>query len=178
MLGANSFLLQPVRVEETPANPAGMGLKNFSRQVWLKVAEKKTTDYNEVSCVYRIQFDCLLCRNRCMLDVSNSRFCYHWPALQVAEEMLQEIKAEASNVAPDRAASSTRDLNGPGDAKFDERNVRRRVYDALNVLMAVGVISKDKSAKTITWRGMPARARDEADYLEVRDAMLAHHRIV
>lgn len=49
MLGATNFAMPPIRVEETAANPAGMGLKNFSRQVWLKVAEKKTTDYNEVS---------------------------------------------------------------------------------------------------------------------------------
>ena len=37
--------------------------------------------------------------------------------------------------------------------KFDEKNIRRRVYDALNVLMAMDIISKDK--KEITWRGLP-----------------------
>jgi hypothetical protein len=27
---------------------------------------------------------------------------------------------------------------------YDEKNIRRRVYDALNVLMAMGIISKEK----------------------------------
>lgn len=93
--------------------------------------------------------------------------------MQVAEEMLHEIKTEAASVASERAPSATREAANATDSKFDERNVRRRVYDALNVLMAVGVISKDKSAKTITWRGMPARSRDEADYLEVRKQSIA-----
>ena len=36
---------------------------------------------------------------------------------------------------------------------FDEKNIRRRVYDALNVLMAMNIIIKDK--KAIMWRGLP-----------------------
>lgn len=35
----------------------------------------------------------------------------------------------------------------------DEKNIRRRVYDALNVLMAVGIFTKEK--KDIFWRGLP-----------------------
>lgn len=38
-------------------------------------------------------------------------------------------------------------------SNYDEKNIRRRVYDALNVLLAIGVIQKDK--KTITWSGLP-----------------------
>jgi hypothetical protein len=38
-------------------------------------------------------------------------------------------------------------------SKFDEKNIRRRVYDALNVLMAMDIISKEK--KEITWKGLP-----------------------
>ncbi len=34
--------------------------------------------------------------------------------------------------------------DSPGGAQFDEKNIRRRVYDALNVLMAMDFISKDK----------------------------------
>ena len=36
---------------------------------------------------------------------------------------------------------------------FDEKNIRRRVYDALNVLMAMDIITKEK--KEILWRGLP-----------------------
>jgi hypothetical protein len=38
-------------------------------------------------------------------------------------------------------------------AQNDEKNIRRRVYDALNVLMAMGIIRKQK--KTILWVGLP-----------------------
>ncbi|KAI8339946.1 E2F/DP family winged-helix DNA-binding domain-containing protein [Chlamydoabsidia padenii] len=37
---------------------------------------------------------------------------------------------------------------------FDQKNIRRRVYDALNVLMAMNIIAKDK--KEIKWLGIPA----------------------
>ncbi|KAK8662969.1 hypothetical protein V6N13_024855 [Hibiscus sabdariffa] len=37
--------------------------------------------------------------------------------------------------------------------QYDEKNIRRRVYDALNVLMAMDIISKDK--KEIEWKGLP-----------------------
>ena len=37
---------------------------------------------------------------------------------------------------------------------YDEKNIRRRVYDAINVLMALDVIAKEK--KAIMWRGFHA----------------------
>ncbi len=49
---------------------------------------------------------------------------------------------------------------------FDEKNVRRRVYDALNVLMAMEIISKEK--KEIRWVGMPSNATEELSNLRVR----------
>lgn len=39
-----------------------------------------------------------------------------------------------------------------GSTKVDQKNVRRRVYDALNVLMAIGIIGKEK--KEIRWKGL------------------------
>ncbi|KAI8097315.1 E2F/DP family winged-helix DNA-binding domain-containing protein [Halteromyces radiatus] len=38
--------------------------------------------------------------------------------------------------------------------QFDQKNIRRRVYDALNVLMAMNIIVKDK--KEIKWLGIPS----------------------
>lgn len=35
---------------------------------------------------------------------------------------------------------------GPDSERFDEKNIRRRVYDALNVLMAMNIIAKEKKA--------------------------------
>jgi hypothetical protein len=51
------------------------------------------------------------------------------------------------------------------ELKYDEKNIRRRVYDALNVLMALDIISKDK--KSISWRGFPSCIceNDEQDVL-------------
>jgi hypothetical protein len=40
--------------------------------------------------------------------------------------------------------------------QYDEKNVRRRAYDVLNVLMAMDIISKDK--KEIQWKGLPPSA--------------------
>jgi hypothetical protein len=47
---------------------------------------------------------------------------------------------------------------------YDQKNIRRRVYDALNVLMAIGVIAKDK--KLIRWIGLPSGVRQEINELE------------
>ena len=43
--------------------------------------------------------------------------------------------------------------------------MRRRVYDALNVLMALNIISKDK--KEIKWIGLPTNSAQELKNLEV-----------
>ena len=51
----------------------------------------------------------------------------------------------------------------PTNAAFDEKNIRRRVYDALNVLMAMDIISKDK--KEIRWQGLPSAPADRAERL-------------
>mmetsp|Transcript_16802 Transcript_16802/g.44076 ORF Transcript_16802/g.44076 Transcript_16802/m.44076 type:complete len:374 (+) Transcript_16802:189-1310(+) len=57
---------------------------------------------------------------------------------EVADDLVQEFTS----------------LRGNG-ASFDEKNIRRRVYDALNVLMAMGIISKEK--KEIRWCGLPSK---------------------
>jgi hypothetical protein len=48
------------------------------------------------------------------------------------------------------------DMGGKG---YDEKNIRRRVYDALNVLMAMDIIAKVK--KDIMWKGLPSNAGQE-----------------
>lgn len=48
---------------------------------------------------------------------------------------------------------------------YDQKNIRRRVYDALNVLMAMNIISKDK--KEIKWIGFPTNSAQECQDLEV-----------
>ena len=72
---------------------------------------------------------------------------------QVADELVQEIAREKLRLDP--------------DAKPDEKNIRRRVYDALNVLMAMDIITKDKSKdRKMTWRGLPSSAQQDLEMLE------------
>lgn len=47
--------------------------------------------------------------------------------------------------------------------QYDEKNIRRRVYDALNVLMAMDIISKEK--KEIRWKGLPSNAQHDIEVL-------------
>lgn len=53
---------------------------------------------------------------------------------------------------------------------YDQKNIRRRVYDALNVLMAMNIISKEK--KEIKWIGLPTNSAQECQNLEVRRPLL------
>lgn len=48
--------------------------------------------------------------------------------------------------------------------QFDEKNIRRRVYDAINVLMAMEIIQKEK--KDILWKGFPKTAGNAVDRLK------------
>ncbi len=52
---------------------------------------------------------------------------------------------------------------------YDQKNIRRRVYDALNVLMAMNIISKDK--KEIKWIGFPTNSAQECQDLEVSESV-------
>ena len=79
-------------------------------------------------------------------------------------EVADELVAEFSM---DPIASRAAFQGGfvPGDAEpFDQKNIRRRVYDALNVLMAMNIISKEK--KEIRWIGLPTNAAQECVELE------------
>ncbi|XP_039616218.1 transcription factor Dp-2-like isoform X2 [Polypterus senegalus] len=51
------------------------------------------------------------------------------------------------------------------DSVYDQKNIRRRVYDALNVLMAMNIISKEK--KEIKWIGLPTNSAQECQNLEL-----------
>ncbi|RWS28870.1 transcription factor Dp-1-like protein [Leptotrombidium deliense] len=79
---------------------------------------------------------------------------------EVADELVAEFSADP---IASRAAFQGGYL--PGDQEpFDQKNIRRRVYDALNVLMAMNIISKEK--KEIKWIGLPTNAAQECSELE------------
>lgn len=127
----------------------GKGLRHFSMKVCEKVQRKGTTSYNEV-----------------------------------ADELVAEFSAADSHILPSESVSvpAARPSHMPvvalgscGEAPavptlrslqaYDQKNIRRRVYDALNVLMAMNIISKEK--KEIKWIGLPTNSAQECQNLEV-----------
>ncbi|KAL6842358.1 hypothetical protein ACP4OV_027785 [Aristida adscensionis] len=76
-------------------------------------------------------------------------------------EVADELVAEFSD--PNNSIDSP-DPDNPSAQQYDEKNIRRRVYDALNVLMAMDIISKDK--KEIQWRGLPRTSMSEIEELK------------
>ncbi|XP_066889751.1 transcription factor Dp-2 isoform X3 [Kogia breviceps] len=70
---------------------------------------------------------------------------------EVADELVSEFTNSNNHLAADSQA-------------YDQKNIRRRVYDALNVLMAMNIISKEK--KEIKWIGLPTNSAQECQNLE------------
>lgn len=100
---------------------------------------------------------------------------------EVADELVAEFSS-GDNMSPNDVVSSvaaatltsyqtenrhslTRSLMFVLQHVYDQKNIRRRVYDALNVLMAMNIISKDK--KEIKWIGFPTNSAQECQDLEV-----------
>ncbi|CAD6209608.1 unnamed protein product [Miscanthus lutarioriparius] len=76
---------------------------------------------------------------------------------EVADELVAEFTDPNNNFeAPDP--------DNPNAQQYDEKNIRRRVYDALNVLMAMDIISKDK--KEIQWKGLPRTSISDIEELK------------
>ncbi|XP_054812492.1 transcription factor-like protein DPB isoform X2 [Prosopis cineraria] len=71
---------------------------------------------------------------------------------EVADELVAEFADPSSSVST------------PDQQQYDEKNIRRRVYDALNVLMAMDIISKDK--KEIQWKGLPRTSLNDIEELK------------
>lgn len=87
-------------------------------------------------------------------------------SMKVCEKVQKKGVTSYNEVADELVAELTpRDNISPAEAHvFDQKNIRRRVYDALNVLMAMNIISKDK--KEIKWIGFPTNSAQECKDLE------------
>ena len=73
---------------------------------------------------------------------------------EVADELVKEFSVQPTD----------------GRKTYDEKNIRRRVYDALNVLMAMDIIHKVK--KEIHWKGLPSNAKHDLEALQNQRAKL------
>ncbi|KAI7855122.1 E2F/DP family winged-helix DNA-binding domain-containing protein [Circinella umbellata] len=78
---------------------------------------------------------------------------------KVAEKGVTTYNEVADELALDIRA--TMEIEGNDKRSFDQKNIRRRVYDALNVLMAMDIIAKDK--KQIKWLGIPTCFQEEKE---------------
>ncbi|XP_061648292.1 transcription factor Dp-1-like isoform X4 [Phyllopteryx taeniolatus] len=89
-------------------------------------------------------------------------------SMKVCEKVQKKGVTTYNEVADELVAefSSGDNLMSPNDSHvYDQKNIRRRVYDALNVLMAMNIISKEK--KEIKWIGLPTNSAQECQNLEV-----------
>ncbi|KAH7444194.1 hypothetical protein KP509_02G069200 [Ceratopteris richardii] len=95
-------------------------------------------------------------------------------SMKVCEKVESKGRTTYNEVADELVAEFTNGedlLVSPDQQQYDEKNIRRRVYDALNVLMAMDIISKEK--KEIQWRGLPSTEIDDieplkAEHMQVR----------
>lgn len=78
---------------------------------------------------------------------------------RVCSKVEEKGSTTYNEVADELVAELSREV-----VKCDVKNIRRRVYDALNVLMAIDVIRKDK--KEIRWNGLPDETCSEIRLLE------------
>lgn len=73
---------------------------------------------------------------------------------KLVSDKVAERGVTTYNEVADELATEIRASNkGKDGCYYDQKNIRRRVYDALNVLMAMDIIAKNK--KEIRWLGMP-----------------------
>ncbi|KAK9072800.1 hypothetical protein SSX86_009235 [Deinandra increscens subsp. villosa] len=88
-------------------------------------------------------------------------------SMKVCEKVESKGRTTYNEVADELVAEFADPGNGdqaPDQKQFDEKNIRRRVYDALNVLMAMDIISKDR--KEIQWRGLPRTSLNDIEELK------------
>lgn len=115
----------------------GKGLRHFSMKVCEKVRKKGTTTYNEVA-------------DELVAEFTN-------PAVpQIIDQVCRIIRA-IHEIVYQRLIVLFLFLLVI--QPYDQKNIRRRVYDALNVLMAMNIISKEK--KEIRWLGLPTNSLQE-----------------
>lgn len=93
----------------------------------------------------------------------------------VAEETLLKKNELLSGGAAAAGLQKKLEKNG---TLVDEKNIRRRVYDSLNVLMAMGIIEKEK--KLITWQGlaMARSARGSGEIAAMKEAIAEKKRVL
>lgn len=87
-----------------------------------------------------------------------------------AEGMGNNVRTPLSH-SPCPVAPGALQSSSSSSPSSSQKNIRRRVYDALNVLMAMDIITKEK--KEIRWVGLPTHSKQDLHKLEVRRRLTA-----
>eukprot|EP00878_Enallax_costatus_P003505 GHUV01003719.1.p1 GENE.GHUV01003719.1~~GHUV01003719.1.p1 ORF type:complete len:447 (+),score=223.46 GHUV01003719.1:1880-3220(+) len=91
-------------------------------------------------------------------------------SMKVCEKV--ESKGTTSyNEVADELVAELKDGTLDDGICYDEKNIRRRVYDAINVLMALDIIAKEK--KAIIWKGFPTNRTAAQQAQQLQTAQLA-----
>ncbi|KAL5168822.1 Transcription factor-like protein DPB [Glycine soja] len=134
---------------------SGRGLRQFSMKVCEKVESRGRTTYNERLFAMRRYGGGML---YAALPLHMQRGCFR---IQTHDQ--QVTKAQLYRICKMSIVDLLLGVN-ICQQQYDEKNIRRRVYDALNVLMAMDIISKDK--KEIQWRGLPRTTVNDIEELK------------
>lgn len=158
---ANTYISRPPQRKIDP-NSKAKGLRHFSMKVMQKVQEKVQTTYNEVADELVDEF----MKERLVEHVNeksnNDKNNDKATSSSTTNSNNGNDNDKDKDKAGDFTLTSKRKKKDPSG--YDEKNIRRRVYDALNVLMAMGIILKDR--KDITWQGLPDVKHNAAHELE------------
>eukprot|EP00850_Spirogloea_muscicola_P018637 SM000173S03006 [mRNA] locus=s173:165905:168120:+ [translate_table: standard] len=95
-------------------------------------------------------------------------------SMKVCEKVESKGRTTYNEVADELVAEFTgpdSEILSP-DQQYDEKNIRRRVYDALNVLMAMDIIAKEK--KEIHWKGLPSTTSSDTEQLKAEHLRTRH----
>ncbi|KAL5058848.1 hypothetical protein RYX36_030452, partial [Vicia faba] len=88
-------------------------------------------------------------------------------SMKVCEKAESKGRTTYNEVEDELVAEFADPINSvlsPDKQTYNEKNIRRRVYDDLNVLMAMEITSKDK--KEIQWRGLPRTSLNDIEELK------------
>ncbi|KAM6226006.1 LOW QUALITY PROTEIN: transcription factor Dp-1-like [Porphyrio hochstetteri] len=87
--------------------------------------------------------------------------------MKVCEKVQRKGTTSCNEVVDELVAefSTTDNRISPNESAYNQKSIRRRVYDVVNVLMAVNIISKEK--KEIKWIGLPTNSAQKCQNLEV-----------
>ncbi|XP_055906310.1 transcription factor Dp [Eupeodes corollae] len=88
-------------------------------------------------------------------------------SMKVCEKVKEKGTTTYNEVADELVAEEVQNQTNES-TNCDQKNIRRRVYDALNVLMAMDIIAKDK--KEIRWIGLPKNSVEQYSALEQENA--------